>query len=230
MSWNARIKQEQGKRRHLGPPTAMKKVLVHTNPHYDRLLHERVAAVDKDRTEALRRLKWQKQTFVIDTAMKETELRELEMPHMSYLPEIEMKTTVPDVWARRPIVTHRRSSTWMMRELGMEPKSSLERNDNKARYPTLPDSSGEPAGRVQRLRPRSGAQAERHYGSRLPLYGQDHVSRRQQKRLREVTRLQAELNSKNIQEDSRFCKLKDSLVLSNHKDNTMATAVQPKIL
>lgn len=211
MSWNARIKHEQNKRRHQGPPTAVKKVLVNTNPRQNRMLQEQVAIVDKDRAEAMRRMKWQRQTFVIDTAMKETELRELELPHISHLPEIDMKTTVPDVWARRPITVHRRSATWMMRELGMEPTNATERPVPEGQMITRKKDAVS-SGTRRGPRPRSAAQAERHYGSNLPLYGQDHETARSQKRLKEVRRLQEELNSRNVRDDPRFCKLTDSLI------------------
>lgn len=220
MSWNAKMKKETERAGMQKTSMAMRNILVHTNPHHKRLLDEQLATVSRDKSEALERLQRQKRAFVIQTAIKETEIRELHLPHRSYLPEIIMKLSQREVYIRRPIVPPKRSSTHMMREIGLEPSLNY-----LPELTELPDSimtsalgdtmegSPKPTSRIiRKMRLRSAAQGERHYGIDLPLYGKEQITERKEKKTKEVSKLQKVLCSHKAQDDPRFVRLEESLI------------------
>ena len=124
------------------PVSAVNTVLLKDNRFADLLLDDRLRQIGVDRGRAKNLLDWQHQSFVLNQAIKETELREMRVDHTSFLPEVTMRVTHPAVRARRPFGKVRRSASEMMGELALfEKRLSLPALAPRTRSLTLPEIS-----------------------------------------------------------------------------------------
>ncbi|XP_071481034.1 uncharacterized protein [Diadema antillarum] len=132
------------------PVSAIQNVLLKDNRFADILLEDRLKQVGVDRRRAKNLLDWQHQSFVLNQAIKETELREMGVNHTSFLPEVTMKVTEPAVRARRPFGKVRRSASHMIEELTFFEKRYSLPVITARRSLTLPEFSVSVSSRGQR--------------------------------------------------------------------------------
>ncbi|XP_022092834.1 uncharacterized protein LOC110980451 [Acanthaster planci] len=192
------------------PVSAIEKVLAQDNRFADSLLTEKLKRIRTDRYRAQRLLDWQEQSFVLRQAIKETELREMGIPHTSFLPEIVMKMTEPDVRARRPFGRVRRSVTEEELKADKTSKAPPFLNDLQTRDsrrtvttvksdPFLEDANNKDI-------------FTRLHGIDLPLYGPQSDAKREKREREFVHYLQRQQTKAKVTLDPRFRKLEQSLI------------------
>lgn len=123
------------------PVSAIQGVLLKDNRFAGMLLEDQMKQMTIDRKRAKNLLDWQQQSFLLSQAIKETELREMGVNHTSFLPELTMKVTEPDVRARRPFGKVRRSASHMLEDLHVFEKRSSLPDITTRRSLTLPEFS-----------------------------------------------------------------------------------------
>ncbi|XP_071957180.1 uncharacterized protein [Antedon mediterranea] len=189
------------------PVSHIEKVLLQDNHFAELLLLHQLKRIQSDRYRAGRLLEWQEQSFVLRQAIKETELREMGIPHVSFLPEFVMKTTAPDVRSRRPF-RHQanKSSNELITELEHPP----------TREQTLPIIKHSASGVIHRQKPpiEKGKRLNftQFYGFKLPLYGPEAEAAKEEKE-RKIIKRRNEIQEKwKGTKDPRFLSLENSLV------------------
>ncbi|XP_077979195.1 uncharacterized protein LOC144434599 [Glandiceps talaboti] len=107
------------KKKHTGPlPVSnVSKILLHDNQLETLVLEQSLSRINKDQRRSQRLLDMQKQTFIVNQACKEQELRDMGIPHVPFLPEIVMKQTEPDVKSRRVLAKPKKSASYLAKDL-----------------------------------------------------------------------------------------------------------------
>ncbi|XP_038054945.1 uncharacterized protein LOC119727154 [Patiria miniata] len=204
------------------PVSAIEKVLAQENRFADSLLTERLKRIHTDRYRAQRLLDWQEQSFVLRQAIKETELREMGIAHTSFLPEIVMKMTEPDVRARRPFGRAHRSVTEVdlkANKIG-KPQASLNELQTRESRWTATTARSDPF-----LEETFNKNIfTRLHGIDLPLYGPQADAKRESREQEFVHHLQRQQTKTKVTLDPRFRKLEQSLI----RDETNLLVRHPK--
>ena len=190
------------------PVSAIEKVLSTDNKFADTLLTEQLGRIRRDRHRAQRLLAWQEQSFVLRQAIKETELRELGIPHTSFLPEIVMKMTESDVRARRPFGRVQRSSTQLdIKEENAKTFPSSEDRQTRSRR-ALTTAKTDPF--LEDIHTKNVY--TRLHGIDLPLYGPDADAKREAREQEFIHYLQRKQSKAKVTLDPRFRNLEQTLI------------------
>ncbi|XP_033631790.1 uncharacterized protein LOC117293541 [Asterias rubens] len=190
------------------PVSAIEKVLSTDNKFADTLLTEQLGRIRRDRHRAQRLLAWQEQSFVLRQAIKETELRELGIPHTSFLPEIVMKMTESDVRARRPFGRVQRSSTQLdIKEENAKTFPSSEDRQTRSRR-ALTTAKTDPF--LEYIHTKNVY--TRLHGIDLPLYGPDADAKREAREQEFIHYLQRKQSKAKVTLDPRFRNLEQTLI------------------
>ena len=190
------------------PVSAIEKVLTQDNRYADMMLSKQLRRIYKDKNHAEKLLEWHQQSFVVNQAMKETELREMSINHTSFLPELTMKITEPDVRARRPFGRVSRRYADQIKE--------LKEATTHERSITLPEIALERKDDSTLVRPHRTYRREqtdsftRLHGINLPLYGPEQDAKRELRKLQIVRNRQLAQESKSST-DARFVELERTL-------------------
>ncbi|XP_072044739.1 uncharacterized protein [Amphiura filiformis] len=192
------------------PVSAIEKVLTQDNRYADMMLTKQLRRIQNDRHHAEKLFEWQQQSFVVRQAMKETELREMGVSHTSFLPEMTMKVSEPDVRARRPFGRVSRRYADQIREITAADRSV-----------TLPEIAlaerRDEMGLKHRVYRRERTDTfTRLHGFDLPLYGPEQDAKKEQRKREIVKSRQRAQESKGLN-DARFVELERTLTRNGRK-------------
>ena len=194
------------------PVSAIEKVLTQDNRYADMMLSKQLRRINTDGYRANRLLDWQQQSFVVRQAMKETELRESHISHTSFLPELTMKITEPDVRARRPFRRVEKREVDEVRGMDKMTTRSMtfpEITLNSERRP--PDLATQHLKVLRRERTDVKDLHSRLHGINLPLYGPERDAQREKNTQRMIKHMLKTQEQTKGAADARFLQLERSL-------------------
>ncbi len=190
------------------PVSAIEKVLTQDNRYADMMLSKQLRRIQNDRHHAEKLLEWQQQSFVVRQAIKETELREMGVNHTSFLPEVTMKVSEPDVRARRPFGRVSRRYADQIRDQ-LKEMTAAERSVTLPEIP-LPNRDEE-FGLTNRIYRRERTDVfTRLHGFDLPLYGPE-LEAKKELRKREIVKSRQIAQQSKGMNDMRFMELERTL-------------------